>query len=125
LAWIYLIIAAAFEAAWTFSLKFMKFSDLKALRWHSALSLQYGLPVWLPFAGYVLFGIGNIYFFSLAIKLVPTAVAYAVWTAITLVLIKIAEMAIFHQKLSWMEVFFMTLIMSGILGLKFFSAEVK
>jgi quaternary ammonium compound-resistance protein SugE len=125
LAWIYLIIAAAFEAAWTFSLKFMKFSDLKALRWHSALSLQYGLPVWLPFAGYVLFGIGNIYFFSLAIKLVPTAVAYAVWTAITLVLIKIAEMAIFHQKLSWMEVFFMTLIMSGILGLKFFGAEVK
>ncbi|SEO96751.1 DMT family transporter [Mucilaginibacter sp. AW1-7] len=125
MAWIYLIIAAAFEAAWTFSLKFMKFSDLKALRWHSALSLQYGLPVWLPFAGYVLFGIGNIYFFSLAIKLVPTAVAYAVWTAITLVLIKIAEMAIFHQKLSWMEVFFMTLIMSGILGLKFFGAEVK
>jgi quaternary ammonium compound-resistance protein SugE len=125
LAWIYLIIAAAFEAAWTFSLKFMKFSDLKALRWHSALSLQYGLPVWLPFAAYVLFGIGNIYFFSLAIKLVPTAVAYAVWTAITLVLIKIAEMAIFHQKLSWMEVFFMTLIMTGILGLKFFGAEVK
>lgn len=125
MAWIYLIIAAAFEAAWTFSLKFMKFSDLKALRWHSALSLQYGLPVWLPFAGYILFGIGNIYFFSLAIKLVPTAVAYAVWTAITLVLIKIAEMAIFHQKLSWMEVFFMTLIMTGILGLKFFGAEVK
>lgn len=103
----------------------MKFSDLKALRWHSALSLQYGLPVWLPFAGYVLFGIGNIYFFSLAIKLVPTAVAYAVWTAVTLVLIKVAEMAIFHQKLSWMEVFFMTLIMTGILGLKFFGVEVK
>ncbi|WP_184542185.1 DMT family transporter [Mucilaginibacter sp. FT3.2] len=125
MAWIYLIIAAAFEAAWTFSLKFMKFKDLKALHWHSALSLQYGMPVWLPFAGYILFGVGNIYFFSLAIKLVPTAVAYAVWTAVTLVLIKIAEMAIFHQKLSWMEVFFMTLIMTGILGLKFFGAEVK
>lgn len=125
MAWIYLIIAAAFEAAWTFSLKFMKFKDLKALHWHSALSLQYGLPVWLPFAGYILFGVGNIYFFSLAIKLVPTAVAYAVWTAITLVLIKVAEMVIFHQKLSWMEVFFMTLIMTGILGLKFFAAEVK
>lgn len=125
MAWIYLIIAAAFEAAWTFSLKFMKFKDLKALHWHSALSLQYGLPVWLPFAGYILFGVGNIYFFSLAIKLVPTAVAYAVWTAITLVLIKVAEMVIFHQKLSWMEVFFMTLIMTGILGLKFFATEVK
>jgi quaternary ammonium compound-resistance protein SugE len=125
LAWIYLIIAAAFEAAWTFSLKFMKLSDLKALRWNSALSLQYGLPVWLPFAGYIIFGIGNIYFFSLAIKLVPTAVAYAVWTAITLILIKVAEMTFLQQKLSWTEVFFMLLIMTGILGLKFYGTEIK
>jgi quaternary ammonium compound-resistance protein SugE len=125
LAWLYLIIAAVFEAAWTFSLKFMKFSDLKALRLQSALSLQHGLPVWLPFAGYILFGVGNIYFFSLAIKLVPTAVAYAVWTAVTLVLIKVAEIALLNQKLSWAEVFFMLLIMTGIMGLKFYGAEIK
>lgn len=120
-----MIIAAVFEAAWTFSLKFMKFSDLKALRLQSALSLQHGLPVWLPFAGYILFGVGNIYFFSLAIKLVPTAVAYAVWTAVTLVLIKVAEIALLNQKLSWAEVFFMLLIMTGIMGLKFYGAEIK
>ncbi|MDN3582980.1 DMT family transporter [Mucilaginibacter flavus] len=125
MAWIYLIIAAAFEAAWTFSLKWMKFSDLKALRWNSVLSIQHGLPAWLPFAGYILFGIGNIYFFSLAIKLVPTAVAYAVWTAVTLVLIKLTEMLLFHQKISWTELFFMTLIMTGILGLKYFGIEAK
>ncbi len=125
MAWIYLIIAAAFEAAWTFSLKWMKFSDLKALRWNSVLSMQHGLPAWLPFAGYILFGIGNIYFFSLAIKLVPTAVAYAVWTAVTLVLIKLTEMLLFHQKISWTELFFMTLIMTGILGLKYFGIEAK
>jgi quaternary ammonium compound-resistance protein SugE len=125
LAWIYLIIAAAFEAAWTFSLKWMKFADLKALRWNSVLSMQHGLPAWLPFAGYILFGVGNIYFFSLAIKLVPTAVAYAVWTAVTLVLIKLTEMLLFHQKISWTELFFMTLIMTGILGLKYFGMEVK
>jgi len=125
LAWLYLIIAAAFEAAWTFSLKLMKFSDLKALRWNSALSIQQGLPAWLPFAGYILFGIGNIYFFSLAIKLVPTAIAYAVWTAVTLVLIKVCEMTLFDQKLSWQEFFFMLMIMTGILGLKFYGTEIK
>jgi len=125
LAWIYLIIAAAFEAAWTFSLKLMKFSDLKALRWNSALSIQQGLPVWLPFAGYVLFGIGNIYFFSLAIKLVSPAIAYAVWTAITLILIKVCEMTLFDQKLSWQEFFCMLLIMTGIMGLNFYGREIK
>jgi len=125
LAWIYLIIAAAFEAAWTFSLKLMKFSDLKALRWNSVLSIQQGLPVWLPFAGYVLFGIGNIYFFSLAIKLVSPAIAYAVWTAITLILIKVCEMTLFDQKLSWQEFFCMLLIMTGIMGLNFYGREIK
>lgn len=125
MAWIYLIIAAAFEAAWTFSLKLMKFSDLKALRWNSALSIQQGLPVWLPFAGYVLFGIGNIYFFSLAIKLVSPAIAYAVWTAITLILIKVCEMTLFDQKLSWQEFFCMLLIMTGIMGLNFYGREIK
>ena len=125
MAWLYLIIAAVFEAAWTFSLKLMKFSDLKALRWNSALSIQQGLPAWLPFAGYILFGIGNIYFFSLAIKLVPTAIAYAVWTAVTLVLIKVCEMTLFDQKLSWQEFLFMLMIMTGILGLKFYGPEIK
>jgi quaternary ammonium compound-resistance protein SugE len=125
LAWLYLIIAAGFEAAWTFSLKLMKFSDLKALRWNSALSMQQGLPAWIPFAGYILFGIGNIYFFSLAIKLVPTAIAYAVWTAVTLVLIKVCEMTLFDQKLSWQEFLFMLMIMTGILGLKFYGTEIK
>lgn len=125
MAWLYLIIAAVFEAAWTFSLKLMKFSDLKALRWNSALSIQQGLPAWLPFAGYILFGIGNIYFFSLAIKLVPTAIAYAVWTAVTLVLIKVCEMTLFDQKLSWQEFLFMLMIMTGILGLKFYGTEIK
>ena len=125
MAWIYLIIAAAFEAAWTFSLKLMKFSDLKALRWNSVLSIQQGLPVWLPFAGYVLFGIGNIYFFSLAIKLVSPAIAYAVWTAITLILIKVCEMTLFDQKLSWQEFFCMLLIMTGIMGLNFYGREIK
>jgi quaternary ammonium compound-resistance protein SugE len=125
LAWLYLFIAAAFEAAWTFSLKFMKFNDLKALRINSVLSLQHGLPVWLPFVGYIVFGIGNIYFFSLAIKLVPTAVAYAVWTAVTLILIKLVEVSFLNQRLSYVEIFFMLLIMTGVLGLKFYGPEVK
>lgn len=119
------MIAAAFEAAWTFSLKFMKFSDLKQLKFGSLLSLHQGLPVILPFIGYIVFGIGNIYFFSLAIKQLPVATAYAVWTAITLVLIKFSEMTFFGQRLSWAETFFMLMIMTGILGLKYYGLQPK
>jgi quaternary ammonium compound-resistance protein SugE len=122
LAWIFLLIAAIFEAAWTFSLKFMKFNELKLLKINSLLSLHNGLPVLLPFVGYIVFGIGNIYFFSLAIKQLPVAIAYAVWTAVTLVLIKIAEMSFFNQRLSFAETFFMLLIMTGILGLKYYGS---
>jgi quaternary ammonium compound-resistance protein SugE len=125
LAWIYLLLAATCETAWTFCLKFMKFSDLKTLRFINFYRWPGGLPVWLPFAGYLLFGLANIYLFSLAIKQIPTATAFAVWTAITLIMIKIAELTLFNQRISWLEVFFMMLIMVGILGLKVYSIQPK
>jgi quaternary ammonium compound-resistance protein SugE len=59
----------------------MKFSDLKTLRFINFYRWAGGLPVLLPFIGYILFGLANIYLFSLAIKALPTATAFAVWTA--------------------------------------------
>ena len=103
----------------------MKFSDLKALRFINFYRWTGGLPHLLPFIGYILFGVVNIYLFSLAIKQIPTATAFAVWTAVTLVLIKFVEAAFFHQKISLPEVLFMLLIMVGILGLKIYAVPVK
>jgi len=103
----------------------MKFSDLKTLKFLNFYRWHGGLPVLLPFAGYILFGLANIYLFSLAIKQIPTATAFAVWTAITLILLKIAELTLFNQRISWMEMFFMMLIMAGILGLKIYSIQPK
>ena len=125
MAWIYLVLAATCETAWTFCLKFMKFNDLKSLTFVNFYKWPGGLPILLPFVGYVLFGLANIYFFSTAIKHIPTAVAFAVWTATTLVFLKFSEIAFFHQRISWPEVFFMTLIMVGILGLKIYAVQVK
>jgi len=123
LAWLYLILAATCETAWTFCLKFMRISDFKTLRFINFYKWQGGLPLLLPFIGYILFGLANIYLFSLAIKQLPTAVAFAVWTAATLIFIKIAELLFFHQRISWTEVFFMLLIMVGILGLKIYAVK--
>lgn len=125
MAWVYIFIAAVFESAWTFSLKFMRFGDLKTLRFTNFYKTAMALPVLVPFVGYIIFGIGNIYFFSLAMKQLPMATTYAVWTASTLVLIKLAEAIVFKQRISFAETFFMLLIMTGILGLKFYGAPVK
>lgn len=100
----------------------MKFSDLKALRFDNFYKWPGGLPVLLPFTGYILFGLANIYFFSTAIKQIPTAMAFAVWTAATLIFLKVSELIFFNQRISWTEVFFMMLIMVGILGLKIYAA---
>jgi quaternary ammonium compound-resistance protein SugE len=126
LAWLFLVLAATCETAWTFCLKFMKFSDLKTLSFTNFYKWQGGgLPALLPFVGYILFGLANIYFFSTAIKQIPTAMAFAVWTAVTLIFLKIAETAFFHQRISIFEAFFMLLIMVGILGLKIYGVPAK
>lgn len=125
MAWLFLVLAATCETAWTFCLKFMKFSDLKTLKFLTFYKWDGGLQILIPFVGYILFGLANIYLFSLAIKQIPTATAFAVWTASTLIFIKVAELAFYQQKISAPEIFFMFLIMVGILGLKIYATQPK
>jgi quaternary ammonium compound-resistance protein SugE len=114
----YLFIAALLETAWTYSIKFLTFKDVLTLRFNNFYTPEHGLPILIPFLGYIFFGIGNIYFFSLAMKTIPTAIAFAVWTSLTLVLIKLVDAFWLHQKVSFTEVFYTILIIIGIVGLK-------
>ena len=116
--WIYLLLAALMEALWTYSLKLMQFKNLKQLTWTNFYQPQHGLKVLAPFAGYIIFGVANVYFFSLATRQIPLATAFAVWTGISLVLIKLSEIFLFQQKILLTEVLFMLMIMGGITGLK-------
>ena len=124
MAWIYLVIAALFETVWTFAVKYLKFSDFKHLTLANFHKSD-GLRIMAPLAAYIVFGVANVYFFSLALKQVSTATAFAVWTAVTLAFIKIAEVAFLHESISWNETFFLLLIMAGIIGLKYNTAIVK
>lgn len=118
MAWIYLVIAALFETAWTYAVKYLKFSDFKYLTFANFYRID-GLKIMAPLAAYIVFGITNVYFFSLALKQVSTATAFAVWTAVTLVFLKITEVVFLQQSISWTEAFFLLLIMAGIIGLKY------
>jgi quaternary ammonium compound-resistance protein SugE len=117
MAWIYLIAAAALEACWMFSLKFLSFSKFKTLTFDNFIKSE-GLMIWLPLAGYIVFGITNTYFFSLAMKTIPTAIAFTIWTAISIVFIKTVDIIFFESKINSTEIFFLCLIAIGIIGLK-------
>ena len=118
--WIYIFIAACMETCWTYSLKYLEFRKIPNLRFSTLLESE-GLMIWVPLAGYIVFGIGNIYFFSMAMKQIPTATAFAVWTSVSIVLIKISEVVITKSSISYQEIFFLTLTVAGIIGLKYFS----
>lgn len=117
MVWLYLAMAALFETAWTFCVKYLKFSNFKLLTWANFYKVE-GVQIILPLLGYITFGLLNVYFFSLAIKQISTAVAFAVWTALTLTFIKFAELLLYKQDVSWLELLFMILITVGIIGLK-------
>jgi len=117
MAWLYIFIAALLEAAWTFSLKFLSFKEIKSLPFQKIFEMEGFLKI-SPLLGYIVFGIGNIYFFSKALKTIPTATAMAVWMALALVFIKFSEIFFFQAKFNWLEAFFLMLISIGIVGLK-------
>lgn len=117
MAWVYLILAAVLEACWMFSLKFLSFSKFKTLTLENFVQSE-GLYIWLPLAGYIFFGATNTYYFALAIKNIPTTIAFAIWTAVSIMFIKIVEVSFFQNKISFVELFFLCVIITGIIGLK-------
>jgi quaternary ammonium compound-resistance protein SugE len=118
LAWLYLLGAAFCEMAWTYSLKYIDVPALKTLHWATLFRADGGLPVLLPWLGYFAFGIINSVLLAIAMRTIPTATAFAVWMAGSLIFMKLAD--VFWQKMgcSLTEVFFGVLIIVGIVGLK-------
>jgi quaternary ammonium compound-resistance protein SugE len=118
MAWIYLFVASVFEVAWTFSLQFMSVRKLKTLHVRSFFSHWESWAILAPFAGYVLFGVGNIYFFSQAMKEIPASTALAVWMGTALIGVKFVEIVFLKTPYDWQQFIYMGLIMIGIVGLK-------
>jgi quaternary ammonium compound-resistance protein SugE len=118
MAWIYLLIAAIFEICWTFSLKFLSIKKLKAIHWTAFWSQRENWSSLAPFAGYIIFGLGNIIFFSMAMKDIPASTALAVWMGLALVGVKLVDISYFKEPYNMYQFFFMALIVIGIVGLK-------
>jgi len=104
MAWIYLFIAGLFEIGWAVGLKYTEgFTKL----WPSVVTI---VTMILSF-----------YFLSSAVKTIPIGTAYAIWTGIGAVGTAFLGMILFGESKEFIRIFFIFLIVIGIIGLKIFS----
>ena len=104
MAWIYLFIAGLFEIGWAVGLKYTEgFTKL----WPSVITIAIMIL--------------SFYFLSSAVKSIPIGTAYAIWTGIGAVGTAILGIILFGESKEFIRIFFILLIVIGIVGLKIFS----
>jgi len=104
--WFILLIAGLFETAWAIGLKYSNgFTKL----WPSVFTVV-SIIISMGLLAYTL-------------KHLPVGTAYAVWTGIGAVGTAILGIVIFGESKEFIRIFFILLIIIGIVGLKVFSAN--
>jgi quaternary ammonium compound-resistance protein SugE len=104
--WLILFIAGLFEVAWAIGLKYADgFSKL----WPSVFTIAC-MIISMGLLAYV-------------VKHLPVGTAYAVWTGIGAVGTAILGIILFNESKEIIRVFFIFLIIVGIVGLKIFSGQ--
>lgn len=104
MAWFILFVAGIFEIAWAVGLKY---SEGLSKFWPSVFTLIC-LVISMGMLAY-------------AVRSLPVGTAYAVWTGIGAVGTVILGMVLFNEPKDFIRIFFIGLILAGIIGLKFFS----
>jgi quaternary ammonium compound-resistance protein SugE len=104
MAWLYLILAGLCEVAWAIGLKYTDgFKRLWPSVWTVSIML---VSFWL---------------LAQAMRTLPVGTAYAIWTGIGAVGTAILGMVLFDESRDVMRVACIGVIVTGIVGLKFFS----
>jgi len=104
--WLILFIAGLFEVAWAVGLKYTEgFSKF----WPSVFTVACMI---ISMAG-----------LAYAVKQLPVGTAYAIWTGIGAVGTAILGMILFNESREFVRIFFIFLIVAGIVGLKVFSGQ--
>ena len=102
MAWVYLLLAGLFEIGWAVGLKYTQgFTKL----WPSVLTV----------AAIVV----SMTLLALAVRTIPVGTGYAVWTGIGAVGTAALGIVLFSEPVTAWRVFFLLLIVGGIIGLKF------
>ncbi|AMR27830.1 hypothetical protein A0257_12505 [Hymenobacter psoromatis] len=117
-AWLYLLLASIMEVCWNYSLKYTSVAKIKAIDWSHFFAGSVGIVTLVPAICYVAFGVGNVFFFSKALNVIPASTAFAIWMGMALVGIKIVDTLVLKEPFQWVHVFYIGCILVGIIGLK-------
>ncbi|TFZ66927.1 hypothetical protein E4631_08165 [Hymenobacter sp. UV11] len=117
-AWLYLLLASVMEVCWNYSLKYTSVAKIKAIDWSQFFANSTGVVTLVPAICYVAFGVGNVFFFSKALNVIPASTAFAIWMGMALVGIKIVDTLVLKEAFQWAHVFYIGCILVGIIGLK-------
>lgn len=104
-SWIYLVIAGIFEMGWVLALKFSE----------NFTRLLFAVLT-------VIFMILSLIFLSFSFKTIPMGTAYACWTAIGAIGVIIFGIFFLGESVNILRIFFICLVISGIIGLKLTSS---
>lgn len=98
--WMSLVIAIIFEIAATLMLK--QSDGFQQTDWAIGSIICYIICFW---------------FFAPALKALPVGVAYAIWSGVGIAAVAVFSWFVFDQHLSGIQIFFISLILAGAIGL--------
>jgi len=104
MAWFLLLVAGVLEVAWAVGMKYSQ-----------------GFTRPLPSAVTIVLMILSFLCLSQAVRTIPMGTAYAVWTGIGALGTVILGIVLFQEPAGAARLFFMFLVLAGIVGLKLFS----
>jgi quaternary ammonium compound-resistance protein SugE len=104
-AWVLLFLAGLLEVAWAVGLKY---TDGFTRPWPTAATL--------------VAMIGSVVLLALAVRTLPLGTAYAVWTGIGTAGAVLLGIVLFAEPATFLRLFFVGLIVAGIVGLKLVTA---
>lgn len=106
MAWIALVIAGLLEVGWAL-----------------VLPATRGFTRLLPTVAFLVLLAGSMYGLSVATRTLPLGTAYAVWVGIGTTGTILLSVMLYRDPVTPARLFFLTLILAGILGLKLVSGE--
>lgn len=106
MAWIYLLLAGLFEIGFAIGLKYTE-----------------GFTRLWPSVGTVVSAAISLWLLTQALRAIPVGTAYAIWTGIGAVGVAVMGIALFSESASPARLLCIALIVVGVIGLKFASAN--
>lgn len=102
MAWVYLFTASLFEIGWA-----------------AGLNSTHGFTRFWPSVFTIAAMVASVTLLALAVRTIPIGTGYALWTGIGALGTAILGIVLFAEPLTAGRVFFLLLILAGIVGLKF------